>query len=150
MYILFCISWKNSFFMYLLTNVYSFFKIILQFIKQTRASLHELEVTSNIEYLSRKILRNRAISTKRTIISPFTKEYRVRITLSGIRIILGWHCGWWHWWHWPTTMSHMYKEIKKNYETERRKTFVTLWLANVTMSSTTMSLKCYPLIFGRY
>jgi len=75
--------------MYLLTNVYSFFKIILQFIKQTRASLHELEVTSNIEYLSRKILRNRAISTKRTIISPFTKEYRVRITLSGIRIILG-------------------------------------------------------------
>jgi len=29
-------------------------------------------------------------------------------------------------------VSHMYKERKKYYERERRKTFVTLWLVNVT------------------
>jgi len=28
------------------------------------------------------------ISTKRTILSPFTKEYRVRVTISGIRLFL--------------------------------------------------------------
>jgi len=61
----------------------------------------------------------------------------------GIEIILGWHCGWWHW---PTTMSHVYKETKKYYERERRKTLVALWLANVTMSPTTMSPKCYPVL----
>jgi len=33
---------------------------------------------------------------------------------------------------------------KKYYERERRKTLVALWLANVTMSPTTMSPKCYP------
>ena len=44
----------------------------------------------------------------------------------------------------------VYKEIKKNYETERRKTLVTLWLTNVAMSSTTMSPKCYPYIFSPY
>jgi len=43
-------------------------------------------------------------------------------------------------------MSHVYKETKKYYERERRKTLVVLWLANVTMSPTTMSPKCYPLI----
>jgi len=38
----------------------------------------------------------------------------------------------------------MYKETKKYCERERRKTLVTLWLANVTMSPTTMSPKCHP------
>jgi len=35
-----------------------------------------------------------------------------------------WKILWWHWWHWPTTMLHMYKETKKYYERERRKTLV--------------------------
>jgi hypothetical protein len=32
--------------------------------------------------------RSRAVSTKRTILSPFTKEYRVRAANSGIRLFL--------------------------------------------------------------
>jgi len=32
--------------------------------------------------------RSRAVSTKRTILSPFTKEYRVRAAISGIRLFL--------------------------------------------------------------
>jgi len=36
------------------------------------------------------------------------------------------------------------KKQKKYCERERRKTLATLWLANVTMSPTTMSPKCYP------
>ncbi|OMO58839.1 hypothetical protein CCACVL1_25320, partial [Corchorus capsularis] len=33
--------------------------------------------------------RSRAVSTERTILSPFTKEYRVLAALSGIRLFLG-------------------------------------------------------------
>ncbi|KAG6683908.1 hypothetical protein I3843_12G036700 [Carya illinoinensis] len=32
--------------------------------------------------------RSHAVSTKRTILSPFTKEYRVRAANSGIRLFL--------------------------------------------------------------
>ncbi|KAF7847810.1 hypothetical protein BT93_L2553 [Corymbia citriodora subsp. variegata] len=32
--------------------------------------------------------RSHVISTKRTILSPFTKEYRVLVTNSGIRLFL--------------------------------------------------------------
>uniref|UniRef100_A0A9I9EI47 Uncharacterized protein n=1 Tax=Cucumis melo TaxID=3656 RepID=A0A9I9EI47_CUCME len=32
--------------------------------------------------------RSRAVSTKRTILSPFTKEYRVLAAHSGIRLFL--------------------------------------------------------------
>ncbi|TYH45113.1 hypothetical protein ES332_D11G241900v1, partial [Gossypium tomentosum] len=36
-------------------------------------------------------LRSRVMSTERTILSPFTKEYRVLVTLSGIRQFLEGH-----------------------------------------------------------
>jgi len=73
-----------------------------------------------------------------------SSSYHSYVTASSKGIILGWHCSWWYWWHWSTTMSHVYKETKKYYERERRKTLVALWLVNVTMSPTTMSPKCYP------
>ncbi|KAL5173897.1 hypothetical protein HKD37_16G046338 [Glycine soja] len=41
--------------------------------------------------LSSNYLRNRVMNTKRIILSPFTKEYRVFVTQSGIRLFLEEH-----------------------------------------------------------
>ncbi|KAI9394062.1 hypothetical protein POPTR_005G047550v4 [Populus trichocarpa] len=46
-------------------------------------------ISEQNEITHRKVrARSRAVSTKRTILSPFTKEYRVRAAISGIRLFL--------------------------------------------------------------
>ncbi|KAL9356239.1 hypothetical protein Peur_049492 [Populus x canadensis] len=46
-------------------------------------------ISEQYEITHRKVeARSRAVSTKRTILSPFTKEYRVRAAISGIRLFL--------------------------------------------------------------
>ncbi|KAK8273196.1 hypothetical protein V6Z12_D11G390300, partial [Gossypium hirsutum] len=42
------------------------------------------ELNTWIDYNS----RSRVMSTERTILSPFTKEYRVLVTMGGIRLFL--------------------------------------------------------------